>query len=266
MSLQTSGRTEIIKGNIDLLDDDIKIMLVTNSSSSWEFVSDIPAESRVATSGNLASKTLTNTIAGTVAFDAADVLFEDLTGDSIGDIVLYKDTGSESTSPIIWTNYFSFTPVGTDMTVVWDSDQDRIFRVYKNGGTNEIYTSARMSFLKGEIDVLNDTIKVALLDSTYSFDVDVDDFYDDISASVVAEAALSGKQIDSNGYFNASNLTFASLTGSVITQYVVYKDTGTPGTSPLICRAGTADYGLPYTPDGEDMVLAFEQNSGIFRF
>ena len=108
---------------IDLAGDNIKVVLVDGAdytySSSHEFLSDITAGGRVATSGNLASKTVTNGV-----FDAADVTFSAVTGDPSEILVIYKDTGTASTSPLI--AYFDtgvtglpVTPNGGDITVTW---------------------------------------------------------------------------------------------------------------------------------------------------
>lgn len=82
------------------LNGNVKAVLVDLAdytySASHQFLSDIAAAGRVATSGNLASKTFTNGL-----FDAADLAFSAVTGDVSEAIVLYVDTGVASTSPLI---------------------------------------------------------------------------------------------------------------------------------------------------------------------
>ncbi len=68
--------------------------------SGATFLSDIPGGGRVATSGNLASKTVVDGAIGGVA-DSADFTFTAVTGDPSEAMVSYKDTGSAATSPLI---------------------------------------------------------------------------------------------------------------------------------------------------------------------
>ncbi len=106
--------------NTDLLTGNIKAVLVdTNDytyASTHEFLDDIPAGARVATSGNMGTKTVTN---GT--FDCSDFTWTAVSGDESEAIVWYVDTGVEGTSRLI--NYMDtnqtnlpVTPNGGDIT------------------------------------------------------------------------------------------------------------------------------------------------------
>ena len=110
---------------VDLAGDNIKVVLVDLAdytySSSHEFLSDITGVGRVATSANLGSKTVTNGL-----FDAADTSFSAVTGDISEAIVIYKDTGTASTSSLI--AYFDtgitgipVTPNGGDINVTFNA-------------------------------------------------------------------------------------------------------------------------------------------------
>ncbi len=82
-----------------------------------EFLSDIAGAAIIATSGNLASKTVTSGV-----FDAADITITAVTGATVEAIVVYKDTGTGSTSPLIcWMDISTFTPNGSDATIVWNA-------------------------------------------------------------------------------------------------------------------------------------------------
>ena len=56
-------------------------------------------------------------------FDAADTVFTALTGDASESLILFKDTGVESTSDLIvrWDTAtgLPLTPNGGDVTVAW---------------------------------------------------------------------------------------------------------------------------------------------------
>jgi len=94
------------------------------------FLSDIPIGARVSASGNLASKT-TNSPRGGV-FDAADVTFSSVpAGSPCEAVVIFKDTGTASTSPLIafidTATGLPVTPNGADIQIQWDNGRFRIF-------------------------------------------------------------------------------------------------------------------------------------------
>ena len=95
-------KEKIISGgsNVDLSGGNVKAVLVDLAdytySAAHDFLDDIAVGGRVATSGNLASKTVTNGV-----FDAADFSFTSVTGDPCEALVLYVDSGSAATSPLV---------------------------------------------------------------------------------------------------------------------------------------------------------------------
>lgn len=116
---------------VDLIDDNIKVVLVdhgvdTPLPATDQYLSDITAGARIATSGNLASKS----IAGGV-FDAADITITGVSGATVESIVIYKDTGTASTSPLIafidTATGIVLTPNGGDVTISWDNGASKIF-------------------------------------------------------------------------------------------------------------------------------------------
>jgi hypothetical protein len=107
-----------------------------------------------------------------------------------------------------------------------------------------IYNSFKRKIMDGSIDLDTDTIKVALVTSTYTPDQDVHDFFDDVTNEVTGTgysaggAALANKAVtadntDNEGVFDADDVTWSS---STITARgaVIYKSTGTASTSPVI--------------------------------
>ncbi len=116
---------KLIDADIDFLADDIKVVAVDTGaytfSAAHEFLSDISAPARIATSSNLANKT---SVAG--VFDADDATFAAVTGASIEAIVIYKDTGVAGTSALIryldtGVTGLPITPSGADITVRWNA-------------------------------------------------------------------------------------------------------------------------------------------------
>jgi len=127
------AREAFLEGGINMATANIKAVLVdgadyTPSASTDDFLADIAAGGRVATSGNLASKTTTLGV-----FDAADVTFSTVTGDQSEYIVLYVDTADAATSILIckidtYTG-LPVTPNGGNITVAWPSDTNKIFKL-----------------------------------------------------------------------------------------------------------------------------------------
>jgi hypothetical protein len=131
---------------------------------------------------------------------------------------------------------------------------------------NALYDKAREAFLKGEIDWLNDTIKVMLVDAAdYRVDPATDQYLEDVDAAArVTTATLSGKAA-TDGVADANDVTFPSVTGDPCEALVLYKDTGTESTSPLIAYIDSG-VNLPITPNGTDITVQWSNvYSKIFR-
>lgn len=107
-----------------------------------------------------------------------------------------------------------------------------------------IYNGFKKKIMDGSIDLDTDTIKVALVTSTYTPNIDTHVFFSDITNEVsgtgysAGGSALANKSVTQDntndlGYFDADDL---SWTSSTITARgaVIYKSTGVSSTSPLI--------------------------------
>jgi hypothetical protein len=132
-ALYDSGREAYLNGQINWSSDNIKCVLVdtndyTPNLATHNALDDIPGAARVATSGNLAGKTSTAGVA-----DANDVTFTSVTGDPSEALVIYKDTGVESTSLLIayidTATGLPATPGGGNITISWDNGANRIFKL-----------------------------------------------------------------------------------------------------------------------------------------
>jgi hypothetical protein len=132
-ALYDFGRQAFLDGDIDWTNDNIKVTLVdaadyTVNLATHQFYSSVTLAGRVATSGNLTSKT---SVAGVA--DAADVTFTAVTGDPSEALVIWQDTGTEATSRLIAyidvATGLPVTPNGGDITVVWDNGANKIFKL-----------------------------------------------------------------------------------------------------------------------------------------
>ena len=129
-----------------------------------------------------------------------------------------------------------------------------------------LYDEGRNAFLKGDVDVLVDTIKIALLLTTYTPDLALHDFWDDVSASQVGSSITLGTKDATDGVFNAADATFPTVTGGEASYICIYKDTGTPATSALIALLDTDVTGLPVTPNGGDIEVQWAETANkIFK-
>lgn len=132
---------------------------------------------------------------------------------------------------------------------------------------NAVYPKYLEALLDASSNVdLNDgTVKVALVDTgTYTYSA-AHDFYDDVSAAVVGTPQTINNTTVTNGLFDGDDVTFSAVTGATVEALVIYIDTGTPGTSRLVAYIDTGVTGLPITPSGGDITLAWNA-SGIVQF
>lgn len=132
--------------------------------------------------------------------------------------------------------------------------------------TAYVYNLYKQKLLSGTdlVDFDADTLKVALCTSSYTPNLDTHDFYNDITATEVANGSgyttggmtLTTKTVSLDttsdfAYFSADPLTWT--TASFTTRYaVLYKSTGNSATSPLI---GYIDFGADQVNSGGDFTI-----------
>ena len=133
-ALYDKGRQAFAGGAINWTSDTIKAVLVdtgqyTVNLASHQYLSDIASGARIATSAALTTPTDTAGVC-----DADDVSIGSVSG-NVGAIVLYKDTGSASTSPLIaYLDTGSGLPVsnlsGATVNIAWDNTSGKkIFKL-----------------------------------------------------------------------------------------------------------------------------------------
>lgn len=132
-ALYDKGRNAHLRGEIAFQTDTIKFVLVDTGAytldlANHQYLSDIPSGARIAISGALASKTTTAGVA-----DADDPVFTAVSGAVSEALVLFKDTGTPSTSALILYNDeatgLPVTPNGGDITVVLDSGSSKLYKL-----------------------------------------------------------------------------------------------------------------------------------------
>lgn len=131
---------------------------------------------------------------------------------------------------------------------------------------NALYDKGREAFLAGDIDWDANDIKVLLVDTTYSPNTVTDQYHSIIDVGdIVATSGNLTDKTTTSGVADAADVIFTSVTGNDVYYLVVYKDTGTSSTSPLICVFDTAT-GIPYTPDGGNIEIVWDSGTNkIFK-
>ena len=130
------------------------------------------------------------------------------------------------------------------------------------------YNTGKKEFFDGNIDLVNDTIKCAKMAVAYTPNIDTDQYYSDISASVVGTDQTLGTKtnavdtVNDRTEFDAADTAETSQTITFDT-VVFYKDTGTPATSVLIAYAEITEGTLAPTDGAIDLVFSAE---GILAF
>ncbi len=107
------------------------------------------------------------------------------------------------------------------------------------------------------------TVKVALIDTgTYTYN-SADQFWSSASSASVGTPQTIGSKTFTNGTFDGADVTFTAVTGNSVEALILFIDTGSSATSPLVAYIDTSVTGLPVTPNGGDITITWNA-SGIF--
>lgn len=103
---------------VNFASDTFKILFYASTfNSAHEFVSDLTGASIVARSGALTGITITSGV-----IDANDITLTAVSGSAFSEVILYKDTGVDTTAPLIAIfDVTTFTPTGGDVNVVFNA-------------------------------------------------------------------------------------------------------------------------------------------------
>lgn len=137
---------------------------------------------------------------------------------------------------------------------------------------NALYNSYKQSLLSQSpvTDLDTDTIKACLVTAAYTFSA-ADTFLSSGAGTVGGSRPTTTDQTLGTitvtaGVFDAADVVFPTVTGAACVAVVLYKDTGSPATSPLIAYIDTAASGLPVTPNGGNITVAWDNGTNrIFK-
>jgi len=125
---------------------------------------------------------------------------------------------------------------------------------------NALYSKAKEAFLNGSINMVANTITIALIDTgVYTYSA-THQFRNEVSNSAVISSTTLANKTITNGVFDADDATFSSVTGANCEALLIFQDTGVQSTSRLIAYIDSAT-GLPILPNGGDISVAFSSGS-----
>ena len=137
---------------------------------------------------------------------------------------------------------------------------------------NALFDAGRNGFLDGSAghDWDTDSHRVALVDDTdVTFDLAVNDFWDDLVAGLVSAAGESGNMTTKDataGVADADDVTLTAVTGDAADYVICFFETGTDSTQALIFALDAATTGLPVTPSGGDITITWDSGANkIFK-
>jgi hypothetical protein len=134
---------------------------------------------------------------------------------------------------------------------------------------NAIYPLLKQSLLtqSPSVNFASDTIKAALVKISGTGAVSysaANQYWSSINSGVVGTPVALTSVTETNGQLTSASVTFSSVTSAGNTLgLVLYKDTGTASTSPLIAWFDTGT-NIPATPNGGSITITPDATNGWF--
>ena len=127
---------------------------------------------------------------------------------------------------------------------------------------NALFDQGREDFLAGTLDWDANEFRIALVDDTdVTFNLAVNDFWDDLVAGLVhanAESDALGSKTTTDGVADAADKTWSAVTGDAADYVICFKETGNDTTQNLVFALDSSTTGIPVTPNGGDITIAFD--------
>lgn len=121
--MYNSGKRALMGGDIDLVNSPVAALLVDLASYTPDLINDTSLED-IPEAAQLAEVLLTGKAIDVTTFRSDDAVFNTVpSGGTVSAVVVFKDTGSYSTSALLAfyddSDDFPIIPNGTDISVVW---------------------------------------------------------------------------------------------------------------------------------------------------
>ena len=139
---------------------------------------------------------------------------------------------------------------------------------------NVFYDNAKKNLWNGAINLASDPINVALVSSAYVPNQSTDQYWSTVQPNEVSGTgytaggqALTGQAVTADttnhrGKFTANNVTWSNATVTAVGA-VIYKNTGTASTSPII---GYIDFGGTKSSSAGNFTIQWDATNGIAYF
>lgn len=116
---------------------------------------------------------------------------------------------------------------------------------------NKFYPKGAEKLLGAQVNFSTANISAALVSSSYTYS-DSHEFLSEAGTLVGSAVALANKVI-TGGVFDADDVAFGALApGSTVKALVLFRDTGSAATSPLLCYLDEIT-GFPFATNGGDV-------------
>lgn len=128
---------------------------------------------------------------------------------------------------------------------------------------NMLYTKAKEKLMQGQLNLLTDDIRVAIVSNAYIQSMTTDEFLSSVNAHILGTPmALTTRSI-AGGAFDGDDLNFTGIASGATTEgIVIYKHTGDPATSPLVFYADQVQ-GFPMLTSGA--VIEVRWDDGAYK-
>jgi hypothetical protein len=126
---------------------------------------------------------------------------------------------------------------------------------------NTVYPKGAEKILSGAINLQTNTIKAALVSSTYAYGA-THEFVSSLGTRIGTDQTLANKSV-TGGVFDADDLDFGPLPpGNTVKAIVVYQDTGNTSTSPVLLYLDSGPtVGLPFTTNGGALTVPWNDDA-----
>jgi hypothetical protein len=128
--------------------------------------------------------------------------------------------------------------------------------------SDAIYPAAKEKFLGGQLNWLTDPIQCVLVGTAnYTFSAAHASMADvPVAARIATSGTLSGRTA-TLGVADASDISFGSTVGNIVNAVILYRNSGTDSSSPLIAYLDTALSGLPLNPNGAPIAITWDNGA-----
>lgn len=126
---------------------------------------------------------------------------------------------------------------------------------------NALYVKGKEKILSAGINFSTDTLKVRLVKNTYAQNLTTDEFITSVTQITGSTDQTLGSKSITGGVFDAADVTFTAVpAGETSEGVVIYKDTGTAATSPVIAYIDTIT-GFPLATNGGDITIQWDNGT-----